>query len=1224
MPTRVSGFRGTWEPNKRPYVTLSPDVYVTLQGETSVIACGECRREVNLNDYITGVSTEASVDSAPGSATINLSIPDNDANDFYVDGQFIVVPMMEIEVYAKGYFLVGGFPQYYRIFWGLVQSTTKSWSGGTTQVTISCKDILRWWELTNVTLNPAFLESFGSSAGGYQLWQNQFAGMNPYTTIIHLARESMGDFSLTTGSFLSYIPEKGPENRVVGSYVKDIMTYWQLKFANIWNSLVLYGTSGQAYMFTGGGATVSPIDLDKQIFINEQKAADQNLANSVFKVDPTSSGVAVFKQELNKAGSVEFFQNESQSKLSVAQMCAQQAGFEFYCDTTGDIVFKPPFYNLNVLPNKPVSWVQNFEIIDDSITDSEAEVFTHITSSGNAFGGVMDWGLNDEITTPRTGAFDFHLLRRYGWRRLDYQCEWAGDPRRLFYHLIDWLDRQNAKRQNGTITIPMRPEIRMGFPVWIPKWDSFFYISGISHQFSVGGQATTTLTLMAKRSKFIGPSNIGLIKKNGQVTTQALDLNSPQGKSIQRTEPAYEISFPDRLGSTSGLANSEQNGKPVAIRNPKTGQLLGFPNVVMVYRSTHKGDVLAKILESQGKRQANMPARQNKNVQEGTDFTRDKTQIDVLKGLADDRRADLISRLRAHRYEAAMTNAGAYDYAHDFDGIFKELSIIPTSSVTWGTGTTDPNKSPGTIQITGEGVTGVTPPVLNQDQINQNYQAAIKSQQATVDTAKELFQAAQNDVTYYSKQLAKITSSKTPVANQNADDIKAKLDVAKAGAAKASQDLQAAEDQLAILKANQASNRKIPSLNMIVRPVSDEFGFEVIGHYRYGRTAVIDRGQVKVASDSPGKPYNQLNIQFAATAGILTDSNKTTNSDPTQQNFTALFEQMQPDDYVTGASFTGATQSGAQVSNIQFTSQQTYTNMVNKNTGKTFFVEADALRSATTLGELRPTISIAGLDNATDQCDCGLNRADWLSILPSDFIKSVINSSGNNSQVVPTSIFFGPTAEPGTVAAVDATDTAVGTIAALNLGSGSGFATDTNTNAIVGNASPASFFAQLDIYLRQKFNTDYSANSKREQAATGASRGVVSPLYNAEEQDNVLGDPQNPLFSRAAQGDPAALEALQRGANFNFGMTKQATDTFSKAYQNATQNLGARLESSLNQPVSVASASVQQQPPVPQPSFKSLIVNPTTVPNQNLINQQQPPITPSTPGTITVPPPTKT
>jgi peptidoglycan L-alanyl-D-glutamate endopeptidase CwlK len=703
--TRQSAFRGTWTPNRRPYLTLTPDAYVAIQGQTSVIGCGECLREVNVNRYLVSLNTEANVDSPPGSASFTLSIPDTDVNDFYVNGQFLIVPMMEIEMFAKGYFTVGGVPQYYKIFWGLVSSVTQNWSNGVTTITVNCRDILRWWELTTVTLNPAFLDSVGSSAGNFQLWGNQFAGDNPYTVIASLAKDSVGDFSHTTGSFIQYRPELGPEQQVIGEYMKDVMAYWQLKFGSFWNNLVLYGSSGQAYTFTNTDKNVSTLQVVKSIFEEEVQLRRLNPQTEAFQV--RSGEVATFKKSLPKAGDVEFMQAEQRSKLSLALDSRDQAGnFEFYCDTTGDIIFKPPFYNLNVIPNKPTSWIQDFEIIDDSVTDSEAEVFTHITSSGNAFGGKMDWGLNDEITTPRTAVYDYHLLRRYGWRRYDYQVEWAGNPRKLFFHLFDVLDRQNSKRQYGTVTIPLRPELRMGFPVWIPKYDSFFYVQGISHNFTVGGQATTVLTLTAKRSKFIAPKNIGGISKTGQrrvpgkgnLVTKTVKVAGQKKEVYEQnssgeTEPTYTVNFPSQAGKTIGLnevTTDRSIDGPATLRHPKTGELMGFPNVVMTYRTTLDGEKLASIMAKTGQSEHDKPKEKNRKNVEGSDYKYKKVEAEVRELLQQSKKSELIARMRSHRYEAAMTNLGAYDYAHDKSSTFNEISVIPVQSITYGEGTKEP------------------------------------------------------------------------------------------------------------------------------------------------------------------------------------------------------------------------------------------------------------------------------------------------------------------------------------------------------------------------------------------------------------------------------------------------------------------------------------------------------------------------------------------------------
>jgi hypothetical protein len=1195
---RKSAWRGTWEPNKRPFITCAPDAYVSLQGETTVIGCGECLRKVNYNDYITGISTEASVDSPPGSATINLSVPDNDVNDFFSDGQFLIQPMMEVEIFAKGYYLIGGFPQYYRIFWGIVSSVSKSWSNGTSSITVSCKDILRWWELTNATTNPAFLEKAGSSAGGYQLFQNQFSGQNPYATIAQLAKDAMGDFFYTTGSFQSHTPEKGPEVPTIGGFMKDVMSYWQLKFANIQTALVMFGTSGQAYSFSGVDGTVSPNQTLEAIVKEEVRSLKNNHSTLLLTTNPKE--VTTAKIEVARAGDVEFFQNETQSKLSLAMHARDQMGFEFYCDTTGDIIFKPPFYNLNVLPNKPVSWIQDFDIIDDQLTDSEAEVVTQVTSSGNAFGGATDWGLNDEITTPRTGVYDFHLLRRYGWRRADIQLEWAGNPRKLFFYLLDWMDRLNAKRQNGTITMPMRPELRMGFPVWVPKYDSFFYVQGIAHQYSVGGQATTTVTLTAKRSKFIAPKGIGEINKAPGETRNVV---GDKQRGINGQDQVYRVSWPGKIDSTSGLGQDTSGGGPAVVRDPKTGKILGFPNVVMVFKQTYAGKDLQKIMEAQGKHtQPNTAAAGKKGV--------DKNKIDpldykkqVTETLLQTQSANkekLITRLRAHRYEAGMTNAGAYDYAWDKGRNFREFALIPLSSYTTHPELTD----------------AATTAIKSQDQERPDKEAQKKlvdAQLADIKAAKKKFDDLDVKLKQKSKEVTdlkqKYGKSKPPdpspggLANffASLEPLTAELAVITEAQKKAAAELDAAKKKLVAIKAANPTVTYIPELNVLVRPVSDEFGFEVIGHNRYGRGAYIDRGKLQVPVNGADGPSvaNQLNIQFAPTGGFLTDSGIGSNVDGQAVNFSSLFEQMSPDDYKTGATFTGTVTPGQGVSNVQTTSASTYTNLINADKGTGLYVEADATRRAKTLGEMVPTIDL-GISPAFEKCGCGLNRANWLSLLPSTLISSVLadaTAEGEDRRyteddakklVNPITGEIGSNVEPGSIAVSGMSRAGAkggGQVLLSSPGS-------TGSENEVGILSSKGFFEALDDFLLTKFDKELEENVKRERVYTlggidNPANVDTNPLgLGDDEQDNVLGNPDNPLFARASLGDPAALEALQKQANFNFGQTNAALKNFAPTVDQAGKNAAERLNQiggqKIPSPVSATTAPAPQyQPPAP-------------------------------------------
>lgn len=954
--SRVSGYRGSWKPNKRPFVTLTPDAYVAIQGETQVIGCGTCRREVDINRYITGVSTEGTVDSPPGSATINMSIPDNQINQFYVNDGFILSTMMEIEIYAKGYFTIGGFPQYYRIFWGLISGISTSWSNGSTTVSIQCRDILRWWDLTQTIVNPAFTD-IGKSASGYNLWGNKFAGANPYTVILMLARESMGDFPLSDGSFMSFLPGNNPTTGPLGIISQGIMEYWQVKFSSIWNRLVLYGTSGQAYTFQGTAGTTNPYQIANRIFEEEARLLNLNRQTEEFKLQPHE--IAAFKKELSRAGDVDFFQNEFQSKLSLALTARDQAGgYELYCDTTGDIIFKPPFYNMNVMPNKPTSWIQDFEIIDDSINDTEAEVFTHITSSGNAFGGVMDWGLNDEITTPRTGVVDFHLLKRYGWRRLNLQLEWAGNPRKLFYHLLDHMDKINSRRVSGSITIPMRPEIRMGFPVWIPKHDSFFYIQGISHQYSPGGQATTTLTLTAKRSKFIAPKNIGMMKTN------------PAPPGAGKDERTYDIKFPSDYGETNGSVydsskqvDSQAKGRtefgaPAIIRDPETGKILGFPNAVMVYRTTIDGLSMTRLLTGVGSTTADNPQPDGKV--ENNKGTRADKQNEVITTINSEKKSEIIDRLRARRYETGMTSAGVYDYAHDVDNVILEFSVVPATSLnTW-----KKPKSGQSSATTPEGI----------------------------EEAKKQLEGAK-------AELNKLRVELENALKKNKDG---RNDAATADINLITTRIERAESDVRVYGASLGIGSKLPDLNVMIRPVSDEFGFEVIGHYRYGRGTFIDRGQVKLLDVETASIANQLNVQFASTGGAITDITDNKTLGPEYTSFAKSFEEMQPDDYRTGASFTGKKYNPNELyENVKVTNEAVYTASINKTlstkqdgTGIGVYAEADAVRRAVTLAEMKPTLdgmSINGRSTA-DKCNCGASRYLWLSVLPKEFLSKLFNS----------------------------------------------------------------------------------------------------------------------------------------------------------------------------------------------------------------------------------------
>lgn len=1137
---RISGFSGTNNPNSRPRLVISPDSYIAVQGQTSIVGCGECSRKININDYVTGFSTEASIDSAPGSSTIQLSIPQNSVNNFYAENQFIIIPMMEIEIFSKGYYNVSGVPQYYRVFWGIVSTVTENWSDGVATVTLSCKDILRWWELTSLTTNPAYLEAFGSSAGNYQLFQNRFSRMNHYAVIASLAKDAMGDFSQTTNSFQSFTPERGAESPVIGQYAADMMAYWQLKFSNIGNALVMYGSSGESYSLSNVPGTVDAQQISSAILQDEAQKYKENQQTQQLFTNP--SEIVAFKQDVPSAGGVEFMQAEQMTKLALALQAREQSGYEFFCDPSGDIVYKPPFYNLNVLPNKPVSWIQDFEIIDYSNSDSEESVITHVTSSGNAFGGATDWGINDEITTPRAGAYDFHLLRRYGWRRADLQLEWAGNPRKLFYHLLDWMDKLNAKRHRATITIPHRPELRMGFPIWIPRFDAFFYIEGISHQYSVGGQSTTSLTLSAKRSKFIAPKNIGEIRqvRSSAPATESTTPADKKGKNNKTTKPVtqttYAVSFPDERGSSSGQAGPDgtMNG-PAFIRDPKTGKLLGCPNVVMVYKTAYSAKTLAKLSQAQGNVRGKNAGTKDKKTSQGAAYTYKQTIQKTKQSIDNDQKAKIIAQLRAHRYEAGMTNAGGYDYAVDRTRSFKELQLIPVGNIEFGAGTApsqDLAVGPDGQYVLNERLSGAEQESLGvtAKDIEKKEQklAGIHANIRKIEQEFRVESQAARDAQKATGQTTSLLDDPLAFASDAAQSILGITDRLESMRAEA-QLLQSDIDTAKRLRET-PGKAKLADLNCMIRPVSDEFGFEVIGHYRYGRGAFIDRNGIQVRAPNTNYITNQLQIPFSPSGGMLTaNPSASANLDPQAQSFASSFENMKPEDYVTGATFRRTSGATGSVELDAFTGQESYTSDIKDAKSDAVFVDADSRRKSKTLAELSPQVA-NGLDSVGyKNCSCTLGKTDWWTVLPQSEISKVLAAASSANAAAHTPPAQGQSAPPNVVSI-------------LSAGSD-----PTTSSALFADETGNSFFEVLRAYLRQDFATRYTQNMMREEQYTG---GLVSERdggldpSRGLEQDNILGDPGSPLFQRAAAGDPDAIRALQNEANFNFGLTGDAVSDF--------------------------------------------------------------------------------
>jgi hypothetical protein len=928
-------YQGTYIPGIRPTVVHAPDALVFINGESDVIGCPSCRRKFDFNRYITQISVDLNIDSPPGSANINLSIPRHTIDDFYFDGNPVITPMMEVEIYAKGYFLVEGVPQYYPIFWGMTTEVNDAYSGGEHTVTLNCSDILKWWELCKMNINPAFTGTMGQM--GRSIFGNVFFGKNPYDVIWTLAQQAFGDVVVGSGSLVSLCKEKGGQSPVFQAALSDIMAYWQQRFSRIRSNLLLYGTNGVAVR----GDSLTEAQKNSKYGKTKEPFASTAVANAnggmwggQMVYDPADPSVVAFRTDFGQAGQVNFWQSEYQTKLELANAAKEAAGFEFYMDVTGDIVFKPPFYNLDILGNKPLSWIQDIDVIDWDFSESEAEVVTQLQMQGS-FGGTMNYGMPQEVT-PFTSVTDYHLLRKYGWRTQQYNSEFMGDPQLMFYHGMDLLDRMNSRRHRGTVSIPLRPELRLGFPVYIAPKDQIWYLQGLSHSISMGSRAQTTLTLTAKRSKFLAPRGIGKLEvigveeppqskkgKGGQLILSKPKTSGqfkPRGSNYKWSSKQLSRfgKFKMTLGAAASMppdpdtiqkVQGDNPYDPLILRHPKTGRIVGYPNVVMVY--TRPFSVPKDTLGQLSGQKPSSPYVRPVSQKETEGYLRSVADFSVAHHTSGDQ-DDVRDRHLNNRFTYGLNSAGVFVYSHDASKAIQEVMFIEAVNLT-------------TVMLDPANVEGVP--------------------------------------------------QKPVVAGKSG----------------------------------------------MIRPVSDERGFEVIGQFRYGRGISLRDGQLISSGPELGAEIRQsLAISGDLFATLSAQSSGLTSIATTAPNPSDAVARLQPEDFQTAAFQTpGMSKPEFAVQDPGFIDKPYLGS--GKDKGYAVSVEAGQLSRALTLAEMSVVKELQP-GSSKDVCACILSRSD-LAFINTGYQVSLLKGT------VPAqgSLFNANSGTPGTTGDV----TTIGGSAAL-------------------------------------------------------------------------------------------------------------------------------------------------------------------------------------------------
>ena len=243
----------------------------------------------------------------------------------------------------------------------------------------------------------------------------------------------------------------------------------------------------------------------------------------------------------------------------------------------------------------------------------------------------------DHIDIAKLAKFG---LREQPLRTLNFLGQ--NDKIALYTYAVSELNRANRGYRTYTFSIPLRPEIRLGFPMYIPHRDMYGYINSVSISYQQGASATMQVTLDTIRRRPLLPTYTTVTDSTGnqrKVTTYVsqgdlvLEWTVPPSSS-DASSPSAQAA-PSSPGSGSGQTTGGSNGGGSPSTSPLVN-LVGTPTTLtqppdapfhpqeweyLVYKKEKIGNLYATRFDTKGK---------------SFRFQKDKVTADDLQMTADD------------------------------------------------------------------------------------------------------------------------------------------------------------------------------------------------------------------------------------------------------------------------------------------------------------------------------------------------------------------------------------------------------------------------------------------------------------------------------------------------------------------------------------------------------------------------------------------------------------
>lgn len=596
-----SGLFSLAEFNERNVLKLAPDAFITVSGgindkvvmPISSSGTNVVTKDLEMRGGISSINVTAAV-SPPGSgrATITIIAPQYKGlhEDYYVTLPTGVkipyfIAMMEVKIYMKGRYLDDADffkPKYYPVFWGFITEVSESYNSGNFTISLTCSDMLAWWKFTNIILVPSNFTAANYGPPANRFFPTIFKNLNPWEIIFTLFNDSFfmnppaANFVYPQPSSTQYISllietlKRVKDNQSFSALTKNVNDYWNKRFgfevksgADVLEKvpLEMYGLQGQ-------------INMDSILQSSETK-----FRSSLQKGDgytPVTKELDLdygILARLQPFGAYKNFGTGAKtlehSKLDIAQQVCDWSNLEFFQDTNGRFVFKPPFYNLNVMGGGvPEYEIEPKDLINISTSIVSDSIVNYLELTAPQFYNVLELEFIGY-------HIDIDLLKRFGLRFRSLPIMYGNNAKELNMIAAAQMSVMNAKAFTGNVTIPLRPEVRLGYPVYITHMDSFYYITSIQHNFNFGSSATTSLNLEGKRERvFDGTGTEAAV--DGQTSYVGNIMRGYVYRWAERYVPPVQESFTnDSDPATSPNPNDVKTNKDMDAIRRNSGVISG-------------------------------------------------------------------------------------------------------------------------------------------------------------------------------------------------------------------------------------------------------------------------------------------------------------------------------------------------------------------------------------------------------------------------------------------------------------------------------------------------------------------------------------------------------------------------------------------------------------------------------------------------------------------------